>query len=93
MDTDCVIGNKCIIQSFYYSQCIPDTSSYLDISTGCVPQYGPCSPTKACCDPGAICASYNQCVQPQTSACVTQADILVKECLGRQLLMSYFKYD
>mmetsp|Transcript_25747 Transcript_25747/g.36911 ORF Transcript_25747/g.36911 Transcript_25747/m.36911 type:complete len:196 (-) Transcript_25747:335-922(-) len=69
-DSDCVLGNKCIVQSIYYSQCIPDTSSYADVSTGCVAQYGPCSSTTTCCDPGAICASYNQCVQPQTPICV-----------------------
>ena len=65
-----MLGNKCIIQSIYYSQCIPDTSTYSDVSTGCVAQYGPCSSTTTCCDPGAICASYNQCVQPQTPSCV-----------------------
>ena len=62
--------NKCMIQSEYYSQCIPDTSSYSDVSTGCVAQYGRCSLTTKCCDPGAICTGYNQCVQPQTPDCV-----------------------
>ena len=69
-DSDCVLGNKCMIQSEYYSQCIPDTSSYSDVSTGCVAQYGRCSSTTKCCDPGAICTGYNQCVQPQTPDCV-----------------------
>jgi len=70
MDDDCVAGNMCIVSNSYYSQYVPDPVSYADPSTGCVRQYGSCSKTTACCDPGAICSSYGQCVQPHSPDCV-----------------------
>ena len=39
-DSDCVPGNKCNVQSQYYSQCIPDSSAYRSSSTGCISDYG-----------------------------------------------------
>ena len=71
---DCVPGNKCNVQSAYYSQCIPDSSSYL--TANCIANYAnQCSDSTQCCDPGAYCndANFRQCQQPpQNSAmCLT----------------------
>jgi len=56
-DSDCVKGNKCSIQNQYYSQCIPDESTYK--SGNCKKNWGDkCSTpgsSAECCDPGAIC--------------------------------------
>ena len=71
---DCVPGNKCNVQSAYYSQCIPDSASYL--TANCILNYAnQCSDSTQCCDPGAYCndAKFRQCQQPpQNSAmCLT----------------------
>ena len=71
---DCVPGNKCNVQSAYYSQCIPDSASYL--TANCIANHANrCSDSTQCCDPGAYCnnANFRQCQQPpQNSAmCLT----------------------
>ena len=71
--TDCMPGNKCNIISNYYSQCIPDVSSYL--TANCIENYNvECSDTTKCCDPGAYCNhdKFRQCQQPvkNTGLCV-----------------------
>ena len=58
---DCVAGNVCNVQNKYYSQCIPDKSSYS--KSKCVSNWSKCSASSKCCDPGAICKN-NQCQQP-----------------------------
>ena len=72
-DRDCYPGNKCSITSPYYSQCIPDPSTYFDPAvTNCVANFGNCAGGKTCCDPGSSCifesASYSSCRQPKTNA-------------------------
>ena len=69
-DSDCVPGNKCNVQSAYFSQCQADSSTYL--SGNCVSNFGHCADhTAVCCDPGATCsnADYSQCKQPSPPAC------------------------
>ena len=66
VDSDCIIGNKCYIQNQYYSQCIPDPSTY-KTTNNCKSNWGDqCSSTAECCDPGSICNnnSWRQCQQP-----------------------------
>ena len=68
--SDCVTGNKCNIQSVYYSQCMPDPSTYTN-ETGRLSNYGgKCSSKSQCADPGAYCdlsATFPQCKQPVSS--------------------------
>lgn len=90
-DSDCVLGNKCMIQSEYYSQCIPDTSSYSDVSTGCVAQYGRCSSTTKCCDPVQFVQVIISAFSRKLQTVCTLADILM-ERLGRLSPKSPFKY-
>lgn len=62
---DCVLGNKCSLQNQYYSQCLPDPTTYL--SKQCISNWGSkCTSTSQCCDPGATCSGsgYMQCYQP-----------------------------
>jgi len=74
IDSDCVFGNRCQVQSPYYSQCVPDSSQYLPPSTNCVSNWGnQCDDTSICCDPGAVCNGgsdsnnlFRQCSQPTT---------------------------
>ena len=78
---DCVPGNKCNIQSAYYSQCIPDSATYL--TANCIANFAnQCSDSTQCCDPGAYCnnANFRQCQQPpQNSAmCLTLYSYPVK---------------
>ena len=64
---DCVPGNKCNMQSKYYSQCIPDSSTYG--KKNCVATFAKCSSkTTKCCDPGAVCITNLQCAQPIISS-------------------------
>ena len=69
---DCTPGNKCNIQSSYFSQCVEDDTQYA--KNNCVSDYGGCSTaTSVCCNPGAFCgvqpgSSYKQCLVPQTSS-------------------------
>ena len=73
-NSDCVLGNKCIIQNPYYSQCLPDPTQYR--SGNCLQNWGTkCSATSDCCDPGSTCngnnnPNYPQCVQIQSPSCV-----------------------
>ena len=65
-NSDCIPGNKCNVQNGYYSQCIPDPSTYLTIN--CLSNYGEvCNDDSTCCDPGSYCNNaYNrQCEQPR----------------------------
>ena len=72
---DCVLDNKCNIQSTYYSHCIPDTSAYR--TANCIANYATkCTDSTECCDPaGAYCnaKSFRQCQQPpqNSSMCLT----------------------
>ena len=68
-NSDCVPGNKCNIQSQYYSQCVPDPTQY-STNPSCVQEWGQCSSTSICCDPGAVCNSNHQCTQIQSPLCV-----------------------
>ena len=64
---DCVAGNKCNVQSKYYSQCIPDSSTYA--KKNCVATFAKCSSKSTkCCDPGAVCTTNLQCAQPIISS-------------------------
>jgi len=68
--SDCVLGNKCVITSKYYSQCVADPTTYFTIA-GCVRNFAEkCTSSADCCDPGAYCDvsnSYPQCKQPVSS--------------------------
>ena len=72
-NSDCALGNKCVIQSAYYSQCLPDPSQYA--TTNCAPTYNTkCSVSSDCCDPGTICTQiggcpYSTCVPMQSPMC------------------------
>ena len=67
--SDCVAGNRCNIQSVYYSQCLADPTTYSS-KAGCLSNFGEhCSVSANCCDPGAFCdkttnPSFPQCKQP-----------------------------
>ena len=68
---DCVPGNKCTGQrSNYYTQCVPDKSTYKSQGNCLANWGGQCASDSQCCDPGAFCnfASYRQCQQPQVSS-------------------------
>ena len=74
---DCVLGNSCRFLNPYYSQCLPDPSSYRNPSvTNCLIDYNrtrKCLNASQCCDPGSICNTTNhQCMQPtaQSLLCV-----------------------
>eukprot|EP01036_Dinobryon_divergens_P028961 gene28961-37999_t len=71
-DWDCYAGNKCNIQSAYYSQCIANPITYAPVASGCVSNYAKlCSATSKCCDPGAYCdltLKFPQCHQPTTTS-------------------------
>ena len=73
---DCALGNKCVVQSAYYSQCLPDPSQYSTTSS-CVSSYSMrCSASPDCCDPGAVCiqtgsVSFLTCVPMQPPLCAT----------------------
>lgn len=57
-DGDCVSGNRCNIVNQYYSQCLPDTTQYLNSST-CLSTYGAqCDANSVCCDPGGNLTFY-----------------------------------
>ena len=66
---DCVAGNQCIEQNFYYSQCLADPTTYSTV-VGCLQNFGgKCAATTDCCDPGAYCDTtmdpqFPQCKQP-----------------------------
>ena len=67
---DCVAGNKCVFMDKNFSQCQPDSSSYLWFR--CVKNYDlPCKEGTKCCDPGAFCdhKNFRQCVQPVAPFC------------------------
>ena len=69
---DCVVGNKCIFLDKNFSQCQPDSSSYLWFR--CVKNYDrPCDENTKCCDPGAFCDHkiFRQCIQPVAPFCAT----------------------
>ena len=68
-NSDCHPGNYCRLDQLpYYSQCVPNPSSYK--SGNCLANYSgnnrPCTSTSDCCDPGAYCNNYSfrQCQQP-----------------------------
>ena len=69
-DRDCYPGNKCSIVSPYYSQCVPDPSTYFDSTkSNCAANFGNCAGGKTCCDPGSSCifesGTYSSCRQPK----------------------------
>ena len=79
-DSDCVPGNKCDTHQLpYYSQCIPDPSTYSTNPTCLLNWGGRCSSTADCCDPGSYCSddSFRQCQQPQLylSQCLWQPTV------------------
>ena len=56
-NADCVPGSVCNVQSQYYSQCVPDSTQYLNPSTGCISDYSSkCTSASVCCNPGSICS-------------------------------------
>ena len=58
-DSDCVSGNKCNIQSPWYSQCIPDETQYRTV--GCISNFDTeCTSSSDCCDPGSFCNNNYQ---------------------------------
>jgi len=64
--SDCYAGNFCNFGIYpYYTQCLPDPSTYR--TSDCLSNYGasPCYSSSQCCDPGAYCdSSTRQCHQP-----------------------------
>jgi hypothetical protein len=76
-NSDCHSGNTCLLNQMpYYSQCVPDSSTYRKGS--CANNWGnKCSSDSDCCDPGAYCNfnSFRQCQQPAigSSKCVNPA--------------------
>ena len=72
-NSDCVPGAECNSQSQYYSQCVPDSSQYLNPSTGCLSDYGAeCNSASVCCNPGSVCninSAFPQCGALQPPQC------------------------
>mmetsp|Transcript_28916 Transcript_28916/g.39719 ORF Transcript_28916/g.39719 Transcript_28916/m.39719 type:complete len:625 (+) Transcript_28916:169-2043(+) len=68
--SDCYAGNFCSFGSYpYYTQCLPDPSTYR--SSNCLSNYGAglCYSSSQCCDPGAYCDSNTrQCHQPSINS-------------------------
>ena len=67
INSDCVPGNKCVVSNSYYSQCLPDSSTYL--TANCLKNLdgqNQCNDNTKCCDPGAYCNQqpFRQCQQP-----------------------------
>ena len=72
-NSDCQPGNSCTNPSnAFFSQCVPDATTYSTAPT-CIKNFGAkCSATTKCCDPGAFCdfkangGTFPQCRQPTT---------------------------
>ena len=85
-DSDCWPGNYCNLDQMpYYSQCLPNPSSYKQ-DDYCLPNYygnnTPCSDSRKCCDPGAYCNwnSFRQCQQPVIGSDVCSNPISFIKC-------------
>ena len=85
-DSDCWPGNYCNVDQLpYYSQCLPNPSSYKQ-DDKCLPNYygnnTPCSDSRKCCDPGAYCNwnSFRQCQQPVIGSDVCSNPTTFSKC-------------
>jgi hypothetical protein len=76
----CVGGTFCSVQSVWYSQCIPDSTT--DLTSGCTSNYQSCSLASTCCSSAFTCVSGTcvpiappNCVNPTGYSSLTSSPI------------------